>query len=146
MDITLVRRAIANQITAVIPAPLTAVWHVPDMATEPMCWVRPVAVNYDRAYGPHGMEQVDFEVTLVVSRSDDQASQVNLDKYIHGTGALSIKAAIEAGRTQYGGSAYVGVFDDCWVSKVDAYQYYVLGDTRFLGASLTLSVIGDGRI
>lgn len=146
MDITAVRQALANQITSVIPAPLTAVWYVPDMATEPMVWVKPGVINYDRAYGPHGFEQLDFEIVLVVSRADDIAAQINLDKYIHGTGALSIKAAVEAGREQYGGTAYLGVFEDCWVSKVDSYNYYLLGDARFLGATLTLTVIGKGTI
>jgi hypothetical protein len=146
MDITAVRQAISNQISAVIPAPLTAVWYVPDMATEPMCWVKPGVVNYDRAYGPHGMEQLDFEIVIVVSRADDQAAQINLDQYIHGTGALSIKAAVESGRQQYGGTAYLGILDDLWVSKVDSYNYYLLGDTRFLGATFTLTVIGSGTV
>lgn len=146
MDINAVRRALANRITAVIPAPLTSVWYVPDMVTEPMCWTKPGSIEYDRAYGPHGMEQLNLEVFLVVSRADDQASQVNLDAYIHGTGASSIKAAIESGREQYGGTAYLGVFDDVWVSKCDSYQYYILGDARFLGATFTLTVIGKGTV
>lgn len=146
MDITAVRKAIANQITAVIPAPLTAVWYVPDMASEPMAWVKPGVINYDKAYGPHGMEQLDFEIVLVVSRADDQAAQINLDQYIHGTGALSIKAAVEAGRAQYGGTAYTGILDDLWVSKVDSYNFYILGDTRFLGCTFTVTVIGSGNL
>jgi hypothetical protein len=146
MDITAVRQAIANQITTVIPAPLTSVWYVPDMATEPMVWLRPTQIQYDKAYGPHGFEQINFEVTLVVSRADDIASQVNLDQYIHGTGPLSVKAAIESGREQYGGTAYLGIFDDCWVSEVNAYQYFKLGDATFLGASWTLMVVGSGQI
>lgn len=146
MDIHAVRVAIANRISAIIPAPLTAISYVPDMATEPMIWSKPGTIEYDRAYGPHGMEQLNLELFLVVSRSDDQASQVNLDAYIHGTGPLSVKAAIESGREQSGGTAYLGVFDDVWVSKCDSYQYYLLGDARFLGATFTLTVIGKGTI
>lgn len=146
MDINLVRRAIANRITAVIPAPLTAVWYVPDMATEPMIWTKPGKIEYDRAYGPHGMEQLQLELYLVVSRADDQAAQVNLDAYIHGTGPLSVKAAVESGREQYGGTAYLGVLDDLWVSQCDSYQYYILGDAKFLGATFTVTVIGKGTV
>lgn len=146
MDITAVRQALANQITSVIPAPLTASWWLPDMVAEPAVWIKPVRIGYDKAYGPHGFEQIDFEVTLVVSRADDQASQINLDQYIHGTGPLSVKAAIESGREQYGGTAYLGIFDDCWVSEVNAYQYFKLGDATFLGASWTLMVVGSGQI
>lgn len=146
MDINLVRRAIANRITAVIPAPLTAVWYVPDMATEPMIWTKPGKIEYDRAYGPHGMEQLQLEMYIVVSRADDQAAQVNLDAYIHGTGPLSVKAAVESGREQYGGTAYLGIFDDVQVDTCDSYQYYILGDQRFLGASWKIRVIGKGTI
>ena len=146
MDVTAVRKAIAAQITAVIPPPLTAIWYVPDMATEPMVWLKPGVINYDQAYGPHGFEIIDFDVVAVVSRADDQAAQQNLDAYIHGTGPLSIKAAIESGREQYGGTAYLGIFEDCQVSSCDSYQYYILGDTRFLGASWKLKVIGKGTI
>lgn len=140
------RKAVANQIAAVIPAPLTPIWYVPDMATEPMVWLKPNTISYDQAYGPHGMEKLEFDVVLVVSRSDDQASQQNLDAYIHGTGALSIKAAIESGRQQYGGTAYLGILEDLQVASVDSYQYYILGDTRFLGATFKLMVIGKGTI
>lgn len=146
MNITAVRQAIANQITTIIPAPLTASWYVPDDPTEPWAWVKPKQINYDRAYGPHGFEQIDFEVVLVVSRADDQAAQMNLDQYIHGTGPLSVKAAIESGRQQYGGTAYLGIFDDCWVSDVQAYQYYSVGGNTFLGANFSITVIGSGNI
>lgn len=146
MDIHAVRVAIANQITAQIPAPLTAIPYVPDMATEPMVWLKPAEIKYDQAYGPHGFEIINFEVVIVVSRSDDQASQYNLDQYIHGTGALSVKRAIESGREQYGGTAYLGIFDDVQVDTCDSYQYYILGDQRFLGASWKIRVIGKGTI
>lgn len=146
MDIHAVRVAMAAQISSVIPAPLTVTWFVPDMATEPLVWIRPESIEYDRAYGPHGMERINFQMTLVASRADDQAAQINLDQYVRGTGPLSVKAALEAGRTQYGGGGFGGVLDDLWVSSVEAYRYYVLGDTKFLGASWTVMVIGKGSI
>lgn len=145
MDITAVRKAMAAQVASVIPAPLTVLWYVPDGPTEPILYFKPVALNYDRAMR-HGLEQVDFEGALLVSRADDLSSQVNLDAYIHGTGALSVKAALEAGRTQLGGSGFGGVLDDLWVSHVDAYQYYLMGDTRFLGATFHITVIGSGNV
>lgn len=140
------RKAIAAQIAAQIPAPLTPIWYVPDMATEPMVWLKPNLISYDQAYGPHGFEKLEFDVVLVVSRADDQASQQNLDAYIHGTGTLSIKRAIESGREQYGGTAYLGILEDLQVQSCDSYQYYILGDTRFLGATFKLLVIGKGTL
>lgn len=145
MNITAVRQAIANQITAVIGAPLTAYPFQPDMPTVPAVWVKVAKIEYDRTMR-HGMEQAEFELVVVVSSADDQSGQASLDQYIHGTGALSIKAAVEAGRQQYGGNAYVGVFDDCWVSSVDSVQQYAAGAATFFGATFHLLAIGDGNL
>lgn len=152
MDVTAVRKAIATQISAVIPAPLTATWYVPTAATEPQVWVKPGDIEYDKTMRNgvtrlgSGMDTLMFDVVLIVSKADDQAAQLNLDQYLHSTGALSIKAAIEAGRAQYGGTAYSGVFDDCWVSSVSSYQYYSLGAETYLGATFKLMVIGRGDL
>lgn len=145
MDISAVRAAVAAQISSVIPAPLTALAYVPNMPTVPCVYVKPKTINYDRAMR-HGCETQDYEVVVIVSKADDVSSQQSLDAYIHGTGSLSIKAAIEAGRAQYGGTAYIGVLDDLWVSACSAYQFYVFGSTQFLGATFDMSVIGDGNV
>lgn len=141
----------AAQVSSVIPGPLTVSWYVPSMATVPWLWIKPADIEYDRAYRTNGaagsgLEVVNFDMILVVSDADDQASQVQLDQYIHGSGALSVKAALEAGRTQYGGSGFSGTLDDLWVSKVEAYNYYALGGTQFLGATFRVIVIGRGDI
>jgi hypothetical protein len=145
VDITAVRQAVATQIQAVIPAPFVAYWFQPDMPTVPACWIQPTDVKYDLAYGPHGLEQIDLDIVVLVSRADDQSGQAMLDKFLHGTGAYSLKAAVEAGRAQYGGTAYTGLLDDLWVKDMDRYQHWQAGDTVFLGASLHVMVIGSGN-
>lgn len=145
MDIAAVRTAVATQISAVIPGPLTSYAYQPAMPTVPAVWIKPAKIEYDRAHR-HGMETIEFDLVVVVSLADDISGQALLDQYIHGTSALSIKAAIEAGRQQYGGTAYLGVFDDCWVSSVDAYQQYTAGTDTWFGATIHMIVIGSGSI
>lgn len=146
MDISAVRAAVAAQITAVIPGPLTSYAYQPAMPTVPAVWIKPSKIEYDRSFGPHGTEIANFELIVVVALSDDLSGQALLDQYVHGTGSLSIKAAVEAGRAQYGGSAYTGVFDDCWISSMDGYQQYTAGTDTWFGATLHMIVVGKGSI
>ena len=52
-----------------------------------------------------GCDSVEFTVTLVVARADDRSAQNKLETYLAGTGATSVKTAVESDVT-LGGSAF----------------------------------------
>jgi hypothetical protein len=144
MDITALRQSMASQISSVVPAPLSAYWYQPDMVTVPAFYIRPPKLlQYDRTMR-NTTEQMTMEIVVLVSRADDLAGQLALDPYLHYASDYSIKAALEAGRVQYGGAGFAGGCEDLWVSQVDGYQHYALGDTTYLGATFTVEIIGDG--
>lgn len=85
-----------------------------------------MAINYDCTMG-RGSDDFIFTVLLIVSNKVERVSQDALDAYLDGSGATSVKAAIEAdgtlggiahftnvtgvrdyGAVSYGGQTYVG--------------------------------------
>ena len=52
-----------------------------------------------------GCDSIEFTVTLVVARADDRSAQNKLETYLAGTGATSVKTAVESDVT-LGGSAF----------------------------------------
>lgn len=52
-----------------------------------------------------GCDSIEFTVTLVVARADDRSAQNKLETYLAGTGATSVKTAVETDVT-LGGSAF----------------------------------------
>lgn len=52
-----------------------------------------------------GCDSIEFTVTLVVARADDRSAQNKLETYLSGTGATSVKTAVESDVT-LGGSAF----------------------------------------
>lgn len=138
MDISAARMAMANQLIAFLPSGTQVSWFQPDEITEPAVYFRPVKIEYDRTMR-HGFEQVDFEMVVLVSRADDLSAQTHLDAYLSSTSATCLKTGLEANLVKYGGPGYPGI-DDLWVSGVTGYQWYVLSDQRYLGATFAVSV------
>jgi hypothetical protein len=52
-----------------------------------------------------GCDSIEFTVTLVVARADDRSAQNKLETYLAGTGATSVKTAVESDVT-LGGAAF----------------------------------------
>lgn len=68
-----------------------------DNAQPPFALVDfPEAVEYDSAF-QRGADEATFPVLIGVSRSSDRAAQAKLAAFMDGSGAMSVKAAIEAG-------------------------------------------------
>lgn len=142
MDLAAARQSMATQIASVVPAPLSAYWYVPDAVTTPAFYIKPTKLDYDRTF--RKTQLGEMEVVVLVSRADDLSGQTNLDPYLDISSAYSIKAALEAARTQYGGAGFAGGIVDLWVSGVAAYQHYDVAGIVFLGATFTVMFIGEG--
>lgn len=145
MNVTAVRQGLANAITAGVTSSvgLLATWYVPDGVTVPCAFVKPDTIDFDKTMA-RGTDEMTFIITVYVSRADDIASQEWLDRYLAGSGPGSFKAAIEAARGAPGQFALNGACHDLHVVKATAYQWYLHGETRYLGGQLTVRVIGSG--
>lgn len=95
------------------------------------------ALDYNqtmRGNSSFGMVETLFSCGIYSMRSDD-AGRANLVKFLAPSGALSVKAAIEADRTLGGASATL------IVERVrGAYRLYPIGGTDFLGAVIDVRV------
>lgn len=145
MLISNVRSAIATVIGANVTStpPLIALPYLPDMPTPPMLFTSDIDIEFDKAFRG-GMDQVKFTLRLLVSRADDRAAQQLLDGYISGSGAASVRAAIEVGRgiNGYAGGTLGGLAHDMHLTAMNAYRWFTVGEAQFLGAEFSLLVIG----
>lgn len=135
MDISAVRQGLANNASAI--AGLNCYGYVPDSISEPAFVAGQVDVDFTGAMA-RGMDTVTVTCRVYVSRADDRAAQKLLDGYLSGSGASSLKAALEADPT-LGGACH-----DVYVERVQGYRWYLFGDTQYLGAELIVRVIGEG--
>lgn len=82
-----------------------------------------------------GLDQANLDIFVIVQRFSERSGQDNLDKYLAGTGAYSIKAAIESDRSLAGA---------CSTLRVTSAESgtYSSGDTDFLSYRYRLTVWG----
>ncbi|MET9876573.1 hypothetical protein ABZZ36_18390 [Actinacidiphila glaucinigra] len=147
MDIYAVREGIADAARAVvlpngIPK-LTSTPYLPGSVTVPHFFVGDYTVDFDKTMR-RGMDEIEFTCGMVVSRSDDLSGQKLLDRLLSGSGEGSLKQAIEAARGAPGEAALGGAADDLRVTRVQSYRFYEIAGAQYLGAQLTIRVIGDG--
>ena len=107
---------------------------IPDQVTPPMAVVMPQQITYDTAFARAGGDEYEFTVTVIVGRVDERTAQNRLDAYCSGSGASSIKAAIESDKT-LGGKAF-----DCRVTSLRNYNQIIVGDTTYLSAEFVVQV------
>lgn len=108
---------------------------VPDNPTPPIAVVIPNKVDFDSAF-QRGADQYTFKVVVIAARASERSAQNTLDAYCNATGATSIKTAAEIDKT-LGGSAM-----DCRVTDLTDYGPVQIGDTQYLAATFTVTVIG----
>lgn len=82
-----------------------------------------------------GLDQANLDIFVIVQRFSERSGQDNLDKYLAGTGAYSIKAAIESDRS------LGGVCSTLRVTSAES-GTYSSGDTDFLSYRYRLTVWG----
>jgi hypothetical protein len=79
-------------------AGLRAFDYVPDSLSPPAAVVEPLEVDYDEAMR-RGLDVYRAFILVIVGRMSDRSSQDRLDAYVAGSGASSVKAALETDRT-----------------------------------------------
>jgi len=97
----------------------------------PCAVVGNITITFDEAQN-RGLDQGEIDVIVIVSRMNERGAQDKLDGYLAGTGAGSLKAAIEADRTLAGALATLRVIRAAPITievagvTFFAYQYEVL--------------------
>lgn len=94
----------------------------------------PTGIEYD-AVMARGADLYTFTVRVLVARASERASQKALFGYASGTGAKSIKAAIESDKTLGGAADSVAVLS---AGNLGVYGY---GEADYLGIEFTVEVI-----
>jgi hypothetical protein len=107
---------------------------VPDQINPPIAVVMPSTITYDTAFARSGGDEYEFLVMVIVGRVDERTAQNKLDAYCSGTGATSIKTAIESNRT-LGGKAF-----DCRVTSLRNYNQVTVGDVTYLSGEFVVQV------
>lgn len=147
MDITAVRQGIAAAAKAVaMPsgvAKLKSYAYVPDAVSAPCFFVGEVDITYDKTFG-RGTDELSFTCRVLVSATNDRASQRLLDGMLSGSGPASLKQTIEVARGAPGELALGGAADDLRVERVQGYRWYEHAGSEYVGAELVIKVIGDG--
>lgn len=148
MQISEVRDALAAAARAVVLPTgvprLTCTGYVPDAVTAPCFFVGEVEITFDRAMG-RAVDELLFTCRVLAGRADDRSAQRILDALLSGGGPASLKQRIEAARGAPGEMALGGLADDLHLERVTGYRWYEHAGTSYVGAELTVKVIGDGR-
>ncbi len=107
---------------------------VPDNINPPIAVVMPARIEYDTSFARTGGDEYEFTVLVIVGRVDERSAQNNLDGYCSGSGASSVKAAIERDKT-LGGKAF-----SLRVTSLRNYNQLTVGDTTYLSAEFAVQV------
>ena len=107
---------------------------IPSPAVAPAAIIGQLDFTFDLSMA-RGVDQATLDVIVLVQRMLERSGQKELDKYLAGTGAFSIKAAIESDRT-LGGA--------CNTLQVTAAQAgsYISADIEFLSYKYSITVWG----
>lgn len=109
----------------------------PGQPIVPCAMVLPRAIDYDTSMG-RGSDSLSFDVLVLLGIPTTALSQEHLDPYLDGSGATSVKAAIEADET------LGGVADRTHVTGVSQYGDIEYAGTLYLGARFAVEVDVDG--
>lgn len=138
--------AVAEAASAVVcDPPLTCYPYVPTEGPTPFLYVQVEGVQYDKTFA-RGTDYIDLTLMVMVSIADDISGQRAIDELLYGTGAGSLKAALEAARGAPGQAALGGLADDIYVSGTDsAPRWFDWSDgKKYYGVGVKCRVIGDG--
>lgn len=94
----------------------------------------PEQIDYDGAYA-RGMDRVTLPVVVLVGKVSDRASRDRVAAYCDGSGARSLKAALEA-----------GTYTACDTVRVTGAEFDVvqMAGVDYLSAAFTLDIAGTG--
>lgn len=118
--------------------------YVPDAPlVTPCVYPESITTDFDLTHG-RGTDKLTVKLRLLVGRTDAREGQHMLYGYLAGSGAGSIKAAIEAARGVPGLGALDGACDDLHVSGIAEARWYEFAGEKYIGADFTVTIIGDG--
>jgi hypothetical protein len=107
---------------------------IPSPAVAPAAIVGQLDFTFD-LNNARGLDQANLDVVVLVQRFTERTGQNDLDKYLAGSGAYSIKAAIESDLT------LGGACNTLRVTSAEA-GTYAAGDIEFLSYRYRLTVWG----
>jgi len=107
---------------------------IPSPAVAPAAVIGQLDFTFDLS-NARGVDQATLDVIVLVHRMSERSGQIELDKYLAGSGTSSIKAAIESDRS-LGGA--------CSTLRVTAAQAgaYFSGEIEFLSYKYSITVWG----
>lgn len=131
-----IRDGLADRLRTI--PPLTVHTNVPDNITPPAAVITPgfegePTIRFDSTMA-RGADDFLFTVTLLIQYADDRAAQEELDAYLAGSGAQSVKALIE------GDESLGGVAHFAHVTEVRNYGPVTYGEVRFLGVDFGVEI------
>lgn len=131
-DLTAMAEAMATQLANIEGLRTQA--QVRDIVAVPVAIVGPPTnIDYDTTMR-NGANRYEFQVRLLVARTEERSAQVYLSEYAAPTGDRSIKAAIEADPT-LGGTAMTTRVQSA--NGIGSYDY---GDVSYLGIEFQVEV------
>lgn len=90
-----VRTGLKNRLTTISVRSYDS---IPSIITPPCAVVGQLDMTFDSAMG-RGMDEASIEIDVIVPRMSERAGQKKLDDFLAGSGAGSVKAAIEGDKT-----------------------------------------------
>jgi hypothetical protein len=133
-----IRTALVATITATLTE-LSGYDKVPESINTPAVVVLPKTTDFGKAFG-RGLDGYTFEALVIVSRADDVLAQTNLDPYVTGAGASSIRQVVWNAKD-------LGLSDgtEARVTGMTGYgDTFTFGNVDYFGARLTVEVISPG--
>lgn len=131
------RQALADQLDEL--EGVTAYAYAPGNVVTPCIIVQPGPITYDETFA-RGTDSFAFRLLLLVARTpgDDVAAE-QLEPFLAGAGAKSIKAAVEADGGDLGGACH-------WVRVTTAMPADSIrwNDISYLGAEFAVELDADG--
>lgn len=109
---------------------------VPDVIVPPCAVVGQLDLTFD-LNNSRGLDQANIDVFVIVQRFSERTAQDKLDSYLSGSGASSIKAAIESDRT------LGGACDTLRVTSAESGTYQ-MADVDYLSYRYQVTLWGQG--
>jgi hypothetical protein len=132
-DLTTVRAALAAAVNSISGLVVHAT--IPSSLNVPAAVIAPATgqfLTFDTTMS-RGSDDLAFRVLVLVGVQDDAGAQGKLDAYLAGSGASSIKAAVEADPDLGGTVHYVTV------EGASDYGLHDFGGTSYFGAAFTVT-------
>lgn len=146
MDVQLVLSrlvAAAATATSTPSRKMQALDYVPDDIDPPCIFPESVEVGFDKTFG-RGTDEMTVKLRLLCARTDDRAGQHMIYGYMKGSGASSVKAAIEAASGVPGVAALAGACDSLHVKAISPTRWIDHAGEKYVGVDFTVYLIGSG--